>query len=230
MIGIIGSMSVEVEAIKSRIMFPITEKFGGFEYTRGTMNKKKIVVAICGIGKVFAALCAQSMIIKYSPDIIINTGVSGALKKSFNIGDIVIGENVVQHDLNLTPLGVAPGYIQELSLTKLPCDESAVQTLKECAGILEFSYHTGTLASGDLFVTKQNAKNTLKREFGAVAADMESAAIAITCKMSGIPFAVIRAISDSSNDESQDVYTEFLDYTASRSIQVVDLFIERCAY
>lgn len=105
MIGIIGAMHIEVETVKSLMENKVSETVSGMEFVSGTLFGRKIVVAVCGIGKVAAAMCAQTMILKYSPECIINTGVGGSLDPELHICDVVIAESLVQHDMDTSPLG-----------------------------------------------------------------------------------------------------------------------------
>ena len=100
MIGIIAAMKAEIESVKQEMTDKTVEIFSGIEFVSGKFRGKDAVVAQCGIGKVFAAVCTQTMILKYAPDIIVNTGVGGTLTKELSVGDIAISTDVVQHDMD----------------------------------------------------------------------------------------------------------------------------------
>ena len=129
MTGIIGAMKIEVETIKALMENKKSEVISGVEYIAGTLHGKEIVIAVCGIGKVAAAMCAQTMILKYAPERIINTGVGGSLSEKLAIGDIAVAESLVQHDMDTSPLGDPIGHISGINIVNIPCDEKVVDTL-----------------------------------------------------------------------------------------------------
>ena len=130
MTGIIGAMKIEVETIKSLMQDKQSEVISGVEYVTGTLHGKKIVTAVCGIGKVAAAMCAQTMILKYAPARIINTGVGGSLSEKLAIGDVAVAESLVQHDMDTSPLGDPVGLISGINATGL---QTAFTTSKKVA-------------------------------------------------------------------------------------------------
>ena len=111
MIGIIGAMSIEVDSLKALCENKAIEKVSGIEFLKGTLQGKEVVIATCGIGKVNSAVCTQTMILKYSPSLIINIGVAGSLSNELDIGDIVIPHSVIEADYDLSPLGMEKGFI-----------------------------------------------------------------------------------------------------------------------
>ena len=94
MIGIIAAMNVEMESLRSYIQNPVTETISGITFVSGTLEGSEVVTAVCGIGKVFAAMCAQTMILRYKPDCIVNTGVAGTLTDKLEIGSIAVSSAV----------------------------------------------------------------------------------------------------------------------------------------
>jgi adenosylhomocysteine nucleosidase len=175
MTGIIGAMEIEVKFLIEKLEEKNEEQFSGITYVKGKFCGNEVVVAQCGMGKVNAAVCAQTMILKYSPEIIINTGVAGSVHESAGIYDIVIGEKAVQHDLDLSPIGVETPFI--------PCTPDVVRRLENAAGKLG-KYHTGTIATGDQFINCNEKKSALSKNYGALACEMEGASIAHVCRYS----------------------------------------------
>ena len=116
MIGIIGAMSAEVEALKAKMSSTVCERISGIEFVRGTLGNKDAVVAQCGIGKVFAAICTEIMIVRFGVDTVINTGVAGTLSDKIGILDFAISSSVVQHDMDTTAIGDAPGLISGINV------------------------------------------------------------------------------------------------------------------
>ena len=222
MIGIIGAMGVEVSALADLLENKKSEQVSGVEYLSGTIYGRDVVLAVCGIGKVFAAICAQTMIMLYSPDRIINTGVAGSLSSSLGIGDIAVSDSVVQHDMDTSPLGDPVGLISGINLVKIPADGTIAQKITQSAqNIGGIKCVTGTIASGDCFVNDAKRKDYIENTFGAIACEMEGAAIGHVCYVNKVPFCVIRAISDNADGSSHMDYAEFTKLAAKNSANVL---------
>ena len=217
MIGIITALALEAEKLISESENTVTEEVTGLIFHKITINKKEAVVAVCGVGKVNAARCAEAMILKYSPDLIINTGVGGALDEGLNIGDIVVSESVTQHDMDTSPLGDPLGFLSTPPWVFIPADQVNAEILCENASELGLTAVKGIIASGDQFVCTPEKKAFIKSNFGAIACEMEGAAIGQVCYLSGVPFVVLRAISDGSNDSSAVDFPTFAKMAANNS-------------
>ena len=214
-IGIIGALNDEVREIIGRLENRVTETVGGIEFNLGELYGKKIVIARCGVGKVFAAICAEAMIIKYAPKLIVNSGVGGALDKSLRPLDIVFADKLVQHDMDTSPLGDPVGLISGINQVYFETDARARMILEESAREMDINYLVGTIATGDKFISEKEDKNRLTAIFGATACEMEGGAIAHTAFVNGVPFMVVRAISDSADGDACMDYPTFLP-TATR--------------
>ncbi len=228
-VGIIGAMSVEIEALKAALADPVTETVGGLTFTKGTLEGVSVVLAVCGVGKVFAAMAAQTMIIHYGVRAVINTGVAGTLSDALSIGDIALAENVVQHDMDTSPIGDPVGLISGLNLVYMPADAALADTIADVIGGMGIRCVRGTVASGDVFVADSGKKTYIRDTFGAVACEMEGAAIGQVCTVNRIPFAVIRAISDGGNEEATMDYPTFVQIAAAKSAAVVRGVLQRIA-
>lgn len=218
MIGIIGAMDVEVNRITAQMTNKKVQKIGSVTYTEGDIGGRRVVAAVCGIGKVFAAICAQTMILKYSPEVIINTGVAGTLTKELNILDTVVASALVQHDMDTTYFGDPRGMISGINMVEFPCDEVLAQ--KICENI-DSKYIRGIIASGDCFIADENKKKDLKDTFNAVCCEMEGAAIAHVCYVGGVPFCVVRTISDGADGDKEMSYEAFCEKAAEKSAQII---------
>lgn len=160
-IGIIGAMDIEVEELINSMDDIKKETISRIDFYEGRLQDKDVVVAKCGVGKVHAAVCTQTMILKFAPDIIINTGVAGSLSPDLNIADIVISDGVVQHDFDISPFGKPVGLITGIDLIKIPCNEELVKQLVKAAEILEdTNIAVGTVASGDQFICSKEKRIT----------------------------------------------------------------------
>ncbi len=226
MTGIIGAMYIEVETIKALMENKISEKIGGVEYVKGTLHGKDIVIAVCGIGKVAAAMCTQTMILRYAPDRIINTGVGGSLSTKLAIGDIAVAESLVQHDMDTSALGDPIGLISGINIVNIPADEKVVDLLSKGIETLEnVKGLRGVIASGDQFIASGEKKKFITENFDAIVCEMEGASIAQVCYTNGVPFGVVRAVSDCADGSSHMDYGEFLPVAAANAAKLIEYFV-----
>lgn len=226
MIGIIGAMSVEVEGLKARLSNPKREIICGAEYVSGTLCGKDVVVAQCGVGKVFAAVCASTMILKYNVSAIINTGVAGTLSERVGILDFAISESVVQHDMDTTAIGDAPGLISGINIVEIPASKRLSALAAELAVKQGKRSATGVIASGDQFISNRDRKNYIRDTFSALACEMEGASIGHVCYLADVEFVVIRCISDSATGDAEMEYPEMVSRAAEQSGALVLAMIE----
>lgn len=227
MIGIIGAMEVEVAALKNDMENKEVFEISGIEFVKGTLCGKEAVVAKCGVGKVFAALCAQTMILKFSPDCIINTGVAGSLSEKLGVCDVAVADSVVQHDMDTSAIGDPVGLISGINIVNIPADKKVSDLLTEVVSDLGINTYSGTVASGDQFISSAEKKDYIMKTFGAVACEMEGAAIGHVCYVNGVPFGVVRAISDNADGSSHMDFPTFAASAAEISIKTVKEFVRR---
>lgn len=225
MIGIIGAMGVEIRALADMLESKTTETISGVEYMKGTIHGKEVVLAVCGIGKVFAAICAQTMILKYQPDVIINSGVAGTLSDELSIGDIAVSTHVVQHDMDTSPLGDPKGLISGINKIEFPADETLVDKFSNILEEKGINFKTGVIASGDQFLASKEKKNDIVQNFSAIAGEMEGGAIGHVCFVNNVKFCVLRAISDCADGTGAKDYTAFLEKAAASAVSVMDAFL-----
>lgn len=222
-IGIIGAMDIEVSALIEKMNNPVQEIVGGITFTKGTLCGKDVVISKCGIGKVFAAMCAQTMILKYAPKYIINSGVAGALSKELNILDAVIATKMVQHDMDTSPLGDPKGLISGINVVEIESDADVSSQLEKAANELKVRTARGIIASGDQFIADPDRKAEIVSLFGAIACEMEGASIAQVCYVNKVPFCVMRTISDGKG-EAMD-YQTFAVSAAKKSMEIIEKFL-----
>ena len=220
-------MDVEMKSLRSYMENTETEVISGIRFVRGTLEGKDVVTAVCGIGKVFAALCAQTMILHYQPQCIINTGVAGTLTDALTIGSIAVSSAVVQHDMDTSPLGDPVGLISGINKVELPADRLLTGQLSACAKVMGIKTATGVIASGDQFVASAERKAFIVEHFKAIACEMEGAAVGQVCYVNKIPFCVLRAISDSADGSSHMDYPTFVQMAAEQSVALMRRFM-RC--
>lgn len=226
-IGIIGAMKIEVEKLCDMAENVKKEKIGGIEFCRGTLCGHDVVIAVCGVGKVFAAMCAQTMILHYAPDMIINTGVAGALANELRVGDVAVAENVVQHDMDTSPIGDPVGLISGINIVQIPADEKIFTALKKTALDLGMTCLGGTIASGDQFIADKEKKGYIKETFSAIACEMEGAAIGQVCFVNGTPFGILRSISDNGDESAGMSYDKFIGVAVDNSVKILTEFLKR---
>ena len=223
-IGIIGAMSVETQGLLAEMTDTKTHTVSGVIYTEGKLCGRDVVVATCGVGKVFAAICAEAMILRFGVTALLNTGVAGGLSPMLEVGDVVVADEVVQHDMNTTALGDPQGLLSGINVVKIKADEHLTKALCEATAALDYNGIVGTVASGDLFVAKQKTKEGLVADFDAVACEMEGAAIGHVAYVNNIPFAVLRAISDGGDGME---FSEFVTLAAKTSVAITKEFLNR---
>lgn len=131
-IGVIGAMQMEVDDLKAQMTDTQTEVYSGVEFVEGKIGDQYVVAAKCGIGKVFAAICAEAMILKYDVDMIVNIGVAGTLTKDLNVLDVAVATNVLQHDMDTSPIGDPKGLLSGINMILLPADTKMVELMCSC--------------------------------------------------------------------------------------------------
>lgn len=216
-IGIIGAMEPEVEALIAALDNAVSETVSGVTFHTGRIAGKTVAIARCGIGKVFAALCAQTMIIKYSPELIVNTGVGGGLAAGLSTGDIVVARDLCQHDMDTSAIGDPVGLVSGINVIYFESDKRAADILLGAAESLGLRAYSGRIASGDKFIASACDKARIISTFSADACEMEGCAVAQVAFVNRIPFAVVRAISDSADGEATMDYPTFLPIAARNS-------------
>lgn len=226
-IGIIGAMDVEVAELIESMANIKKETISSTVYYEGTLQGKNVVVAKCGVGKVHAAVCAQTMILKYKPDAIINTGVAGSLNSELDIADLVISNNVVQHDMDTSGLGDPIGLISGVNLINIPCPKNLVEKIEKAAKTIEnTNVIVGTIASGDQFICNQDKKDYIVNNFNALCAEMEGAAIGHVCYLNNVDFCIVRAISDKADGSAHMDFPEFTKIAAKKSTQLINTLLK----
>ena len=226
MIGLIGAMALEMEGLMAKVEQPVTKQVGMDTFVSGTLFGKEAVLAVCGPGKINAALCAQSMILNYHPEWVLNLGVAGAGDETVSIGDLVIAEAAVQHDCDTSPLGDPVGLVSKLNLVELPCDAALRDQLVAAAKQLTVcKVHTGIIATGDQFIHQGDVRSRIHERFHAKAVEMEGGAVAHACYVLGVPCGVLRSISDCADGHSEMDYPTFARLAAEHSQRVVELLL-----
>ena len=218
-LGIIGAMQMEIENLKPSIKNPVLETISGVTFIKGEIDGIDVVAAVSGIGKVFAAVCTEIMILHFGVDHVINIGVAGTLVKDLKVLDVAVAESAVQHDMNTSALGDPIGLISGINVINFEADKELTQTVCDVLKAKGIPYQTGVIASGDMFVDTDKQRDHIRQNFKAIACEMEGASIAHVCYINNVPFTLIRSISD--GDGSAMDYNTFAGKAAEQSIDIV---------
>ena len=222
-IGIIGAMKEEVEFLIRDMKFERKEVKAKMEFSLGTIHNKNVVIVTSGIGKVNAAICTQILIDDFNVDCIINVGIAGGTKENIYPGDVVIGDNLVQHDMDTSAFGDRIGQIPRLDTFDFKCDKKLIEyAIEACKHIKEHNHFTGRIVSGDQFIASVDKIKWLNSEFECLACEMEGASIAQVCYLNEIPFIIIRSISDNANNGAHMDYEKFKDIAVENSTNILN--------
>lgn len=228
MVGIICALNIEVEGLKKKMAEEQHREYARMIFTSGKIGKQEIVAVECGIGKVNAAVCTQVMIDLFRPDVIINSGIAGSLRKDICIGDIVVAEDVVQHDIDGTAMGDPPGEIwfNDEKKIEIAADEKVREQLyAACKPIQNTKVLLGRIATGDVFVADVDRRMQIGQQFQASACEMEGGAIGQVCYRNGVPFGILRSISDDLNQNEFVDFMEFRQLASEKSIEAITRFL-----
>ena len=220
-LGIIGAMQVEVEILLGALENKTERDIAGSTFYAGELGGQSAVIVQCGVGKVNAALCAQILCDCFGVTHVVNTGIAGSLSADLDIGDLVISRDAMYHDFDCVHFGYPMGRVPGMDVTGFPAD-SAMMDLAFAAAETVNPGHTkiGTVATGDLFVAEKKAKEAIIEKTGALCTEMEGAAIAHTAYRNGVPFVILRAISDKADDSAEMDYPTFERIAAHRCADV----------
>lgn len=232
-IGIIGAMQVEVdwlrELMKKEGKTEVVQA-GGLEFESGKIHGKDAVVVHSGVGKVNAALCAQRLILQFNCTNIINTGIAGAMAEGLGVLDFVVSTDAVYHDVDASGFGYKLGQIPQMSVFSFEADKkmicAAKKAFENCEDAKGHKMLEGRIATGDQFISEKTVKTRIGQNFSPACVEMEGAAIAHACHLNGIPFVIIRCMSDMADDLRSNGY-DFNEGVAARlSAGVVEKLIE----
>ena len=223
MIGIIGAMEEEVEALKEAMEIRKTEEVAGMVFCEGVLCGKDAVVVRSGIGKVNAGICAQILVDHFDVDMLINTGIAGSLDARIDIGDMVISTDAVHHDRDATMFGDPAGQVPRMDTLAFPADGMLVEKAKAAneKANPEIRTFTGRVASGDQFISSAEAKERIVSMFHPLCTEMEGAGIAQAAYLNKVSYVIIRAISDKADNSAVMDYPEFERQAITHSVRLM---------
>jgi adenosylhomocysteine nucleosidase len=221
-LGIIGAMDIEIAALKEKMENVTASCQAGSTYYEGTLEGLNAVVVQCGVGKVNAAMCAQVLCSVFGVSHIVNTGVAGSLCAELDIGDLVVSQDAMHHDMDVQPLGYRAGQVPGMDVRTFPADKMMIDYAFAAAETVNPG-HTkkGRIATGDQFVAVKELKDRIIANTQGLCTEMEGAAIAQTAYRNSVPFVILRAISDKADNSAELDYPTFEAIAADRCARVV---------
>lgn len=227
MIGIIGAMDEEVAALKEMMEVEEVISRASMDFVKGTLEGKEVTVVRSGIGKVNAAICAQILVSEFHVDTLINTGIAGSLDARIDIGDMVISEDALYHDMDATSFGYPVGQVPRMDVLAFKADERLIELAVEANKEANPDIHTftGRVVSGDQFVADDAVKQRIVDNFGGLCTEMEGAAIAHAAYLNHISYVIIRAISDKADGSATEDYPTFEKKAISHSVRLLKTLV-----
>ena len=227
-IAIMGAMPEEVAPILERLDDVVEVNYAKNKYYKAKYIDIEVVVAYSKIGKVFSTLTASTMLQMFACDILLFTGVAGAVNPDLKIGDLVVASKLAQHDLDITIFGHPHGYVPEGSVY-VEADRDLIALSKMVAAEMGVDVKEGIIATGDQFIASEERKSFIAETFKADALEMEGASVAVVCDALGVPFFILRSISDSADMDAGFNFEEFVESSAKVSAEFLMKMIDRLA-
>ncbi|MEI7941887.1 MAG: 5'-methylthioadenosine/adenosylhomocysteine nucleosidase [Candidatus Riflemargulisbacteria bacterium] len=227
-IALLGAMPEEVSKLVENMSVSKEHQWNDFTIYEGTLENKKVIVAKSGVGKVMAALFTQYLVDKFSISQIIFTGLAGALADDLNIGDILIANDLVQHDMDVTNLGFKLGQIPYTDIRFIECDKVLLKTATTYSSD-KHQVRVGRILTGDTFVTHEQ-QVLLKHRFQELqgdAVEMEGAAVALVAHLNKIPCIIIRTISDKADGSALINFNDFLPVASENSYKIISHILNK---
>ena len=222
-IGIIGAMEEEVRNLREQMKEVERIEKASMQFYKGNLCGQEVVLVRSGIGKVNAAICTQLLIDAFQVTSVINTGIAGSLDAQVDIGDMVISDKLVYHDVEAIAFGYDRGQVPRMDTLYFPADTELVRRAKQANEEANPDIQTfvGCIASGDQFVASREIKDEIVRLFAAKCVEMEGTAIAHVAYLNQVPCVVIRAISDKADESASMDYPAFEKQAIIHSVKLV---------
>jgi adenosylhomocysteine/aminodeoxyfutalosine nucleosidase len=225
-IAIMGAMREEIDPILESVgTYETLDHAGNIFYTC-TYETHELVIAYSKIGKVFSAITASVMLERFGAQVLLFSGVAGGISKELKIGDLIMASTLCQHDVDITAFGHPYGFIPEGTLM-IESDANLRSLASEVAIDMGIDLYEGIIATGDQFVASTDRKVWIQETFNADALEMEGASVACVCQNFGIPFFVLRAISDTADGGASDDFDAFLKTSAAESAKFILEMVKR---
>jgi adenosylhomocysteine nucleosidase len=206
---LVGAQEVEISLLKAYMAeagsITCTRR-GGLDFYRGHLSGADVVLVRSGVGKVNAALCAQELIVTFGATALINLGLAGAIDGRLSPMDTVISADLVYHDVDVTGFGYRPTEIPGMASSTFVADAALVSAAERAAKSIGARSWTGRIATGDCFVASTEAKERIAALCQPLAVEMEGAGVGHAAQLWGVPFVVIRCISDRADENGTSAY------------------------
>jgi adenosylhomocysteine/aminodeoxyfutalosine nucleosidase len=219
-IAILGAMREEIEPLLSHMDNIKEINYANNTFYEASYNGKDVVVAYSKIGKVFSSLTAALLIEKFGCDMLLFSGVAGAISSDLKIGDLIIADGLCQHDLDITAFGHPHGYVPEGEVCII-ADAKLREIAKNIAKDKGIVLKEGVIATGDQFISCNDKKNWIHSTFKADALEMEGGSVAVVCNALNVPFFILRAISDNADCSADVDFDTFLASSAKISAEFI---------
>ncbi len=243
-VGIIGALDSEIELLKEKATIRTSRTIAGRIYHEGELEGRRVVLVKAGVGKVNAAMTAQLLIDEFEVGSVVFTGIAGGINPALHVGDVVISEKLIQHDYGLISedgfkpwrIVIADSAGGERSLPYFEPDSQLVSIAESAARQVDFpspdstmSIHVagpvrsylGCIVTGDQFIASEEKRAWLEESFGAYATEMEGGAVAQVCVSNGVPFVIVRTLSDLANEDANIDIERFFEYASRNSALLV---------
>lgn len=237
-IGIIGAMDEEIETLKHLLKNDSRDftcmRVAGMDFFIATLENintkilSKIILVCSGIGKVNAGICAQILIDRFGVDLIINSGIAGAISTKLEVGDIVISKDAVQHDVDARAFGYLKGQIPKMDTLAFPIKEELTKLAYEiCKRVNpEINVYIGRIVSGDQFIADSKVKQRIAEEFEGYCTEMEGAGIAQVAYLNQVDCLIIRAISDKADGVAHITFKEMKEQAIKHCVKLIWEYIK----
>lgn len=228
MIAILGAMDGEIAEFLGALTDKTEEKWKEFTFHCGLLEGKRVIVAKSGVGKVMAAMVSQRLIDSYKPRAMIFTGLAGAISDRLEIGDTLVAEDCIQHDLDATALGFRRGEVPYSPYRVLACDKALVDAASYCIP-REGKTVRGRVLTGDQFITARDfaSHRYLVDDLRGDAVEMEGAGMGLVARVNKVPFLLIRTISDKADTQAKTDFQAFLSRASQNSLHFTRHILRR---
>ena len=226
-IGIIGAMAQEVTLLREHLENQTTRQKAGATFYQGTIGKHEVIVVQSGIGKVLASITTSLLIQQYGVALVINTGSAGGIGAGLAVGDLVIADKLAYHDVDATVFGYQYGQVPGGMPLYYETDHAFATLMSQAAKETKHQVKSGLIVTGDSFIADPTTLATILSHFpGALACEMEGAAIGQVATQFGIPFVVIRAMSDVGDEDAGVTFDEFIVEAGQKSAAMLLNFLK----
>jgi adenosylhomocysteine nucleosidase len=227
-IGIIGAMSEEIGPVIRQLHDPRHLIISGMTFVSGQLGNHSAVAVCSGIGKINATVCTQILVSQFAITHGVFTGVAGGIAPGFDIGDIILGEDIIQYDMDVTALGYELGFVPRLGIRSLPGDPALIKSalrIGESDPQRFGKVVRGRILTGDSFIASHERGRGLYEGLGGLCVDMEGAAVAQACYLAQIPSLVIRSLSDKADAQANLDYKACIRLAANRAADLTCAFL-----